>query len=153
MAGIPVWISTLREVVPGLTVRLSRYGLVLAKDMSHDLAIEWFLKSVLLYPWNWRAWLELSCLIRDGQHVRLQFIQLNNAATANDYTKLNQVQSKLQPHIMAFIFSVHCRQELHQSSTALLSEISQLLSVFPRSLFLQGQRALVLYRMKSAVFA
>ncbi|OBT74453.1 hypothetical protein VF21_06576 [Pseudogymnoascus sp. 05NY08] len=49
---------------------------------------------------------------------------------------------------MAFIFSAHCRQELHQSSTTLLSEISQLQSVFPRSLFLQGQRALVSYRMK-----
>ncbi|KFY99892.1 hypothetical protein V498_00459 [Pseudogymnoascus sp. VKM F-4517 (FW-2822)] len=105
------------------------YGLVLAKDRSHYLAIEWFMKSVLLYPWNWGAWLELSCLIRDGQH-------------------LNQVQSKLQPHIMAFIFSVHCRQELHQSSEALLSEISQLQTIFPNSLFLQGQRALVFYRMK-----
>lgn len=51
---------------------LSRYGLVLAKDRSDDLAIEWLLKSVLLYPWNWGAWLELSCLIHDGQHVRLQ---------------------------------------------------------------------------------
>ncbi|OBT88458.1 hypothetical protein VE02_03279 [Pseudogymnoascus sp. 03VT05] len=61
---------------------------------------------------------------------------------------LNQVQSKLRPHIMAFIFSVYCRQELHQSSTTLISEISQLQSVFPRSLFLQGQRALVFYRMK-----
>ncbi|OBT65218.1 hypothetical protein VE03_04782 [Pseudogymnoascus sp. 23342-1-I1] len=49
---------------------------------------------------------------------------------------------------MALIFSVHCRQELHQSSAALLSEISQLQSIFPRSLFLQGQRALVFYRMK-----
>ncbi|KFY45953.1 hypothetical protein V495_02721 [Pseudogymnoascus sp. VKM F-4514 (FW-929)] len=105
------------------------YGLVLAKDRSHGRAIEWLLKSILLYPWNWGAWLELSSLIRDGQH-------------------LNQVQSKLQPHIMAFIFSVHCRQELHQSSTAMLSEISQLQSIFPRSLFLQGQRALVFYRMK-----
>lgn len=50
----------------------SRYGVVLAKDRSHDLAIEWLLKSVFLYPWNWGAWLELSCLIRDVQHVRLQ---------------------------------------------------------------------------------
>ncbi|OBT51968.1 hypothetical protein VE04_07367 [Pseudogymnoascus sp. 24MN13] len=105
------------------------YGIVLAKDRNHDLAILWFLKSVLLYPWNWGAWLELSSLIRDGQH-------------------LNQVQSQLQPHIMAFIFSIHCRQELHQVSTSLVSEISQLQSVFPRSLFLQGQRALVFYRMK-----
>jgi anaphase-promoting complex subunit 8 len=49
---------------------------------------------------------------------------------------------------MAFIFSVHCRQELHQLSTSLISEISQLQSIFPRSLFLDGQRALVFYRMK-----
>ncbi|KFY42857.1 hypothetical protein V494_02208 [Pseudogymnoascus sp. VKM F-4513 (FW-928)] len=105
------------------------YGIVLAKDRSNDLAIDWLLKSILLYPWNWGAWLELSGLIRDVHH-------------------LNQIQSKLQPHVMAFIFSVHCRQELHQSSPALLSEISQLQSVFPRSLFLKSQQALVFYRMK-----
>lgn len=51
---------------------LSRHGIVLAKERSHDLAIDWLLKSVLLYPWNWGAWLELSCLIRDVKHVRIQ---------------------------------------------------------------------------------
>ena len=90
----------------------------MAKDRSYDLAIEWLLKSVLVYPWNWGAWLELSCLIRDGEQVRVQFSQFGSVIITNDGMKLNQVQSKLQPHVMAFIFSVHCRQELYQSSTA-----------------------------------
>lgn len=49
---------------------------------------------------------------------------------------------------MAFIFLVHCRQELHQLSASLVTDISQLQSIFPRSLFLDGQRALAFYRMK-----
>ncbi|KAK0111589.1 Anaphase-promoting complex subunit 23 [Cadophora gregata] len=105
------------------------YGLALAKDKNHDLAISWLLKSVSLYPWNWGAWQELTSLIRDGEHFKW-------------------VQSQLNPTIMAFIFSVHCRQELHLLSTSLVSEISQLQSIFPRSLFLDSQRALVFYRMK-----
>ena len=49
---------------------------------------------------------------------------------------------------MAFIFSLHCRLELRQASPALVSEIAQLQSVFPRSLFLESQRALAFYQMK-----
>lgn len=58
------------------------------------------------------------------------------------------VQTQLKPSIIAFIFSVYCRQELHQVNPTLVSEISQLQSVFPNSLFLESQRALAFYRMK-----
>lgn len=58
------------------------------------------------------------------------------------------VQSHLKPGIMAFIFSLHCRLELRQANPALVSEIAQLQSIFPRSLFLESQRALAFYQMK-----
>ncbi len=62
--------------------------------------------------------------------------------------QLNWVQSQLKPSILAFIFSVHCRLEMHQANPTLVSDISQLQSIFPRSLFLESQRALAFYRMK-----
>ncbi|KAH6630590.1 anaphase promoting complex subunit 8 [Chaetomium sp. MPI-SDFR-AT-0129] len=105
------------------------YGLVLAKDKNEDLAILWLLRSVSLYPWNWGAWQQLSSLIRSAQH-------------------LNWVQSQLKPGILALIFSVHCRLEMHQANPTLVSEISQLQSVFPHSLFLESQRALAFYYIK-----
>jgi hypothetical protein len=49
---------------------------------------------------------------------------------------------------MAYMFSVHCRLELHQANPTLVSEITQLQTIFPRSLFLESQRALAFYQMK-----
>jgi anaphase-promoting complex subunit 8 len=49
---------------------------------------------------------------------------------------------------MAYMFSVHCRLELHQANPALVSEITQLQTVFPGSMFLESQRALAFYQMK-----
>ncbi|KAI0874478.1 cell division cycle protein-like protein 23 [Hypoxylon argillaceum] len=110
------------------------YGMVLAKDQCNDLAKPWLLKSVSINPWNWGAWQELRCLVRDPRELDL-------------------IYSQLQPSIMAFIFSIYCRQELHQVSASLISDISQLQKIFPGSLFLQGQRALVYYRMQDLELA
>lgn len=66
------------------------------------------------------------------------------------HVQLNWVQSQLKPGILAFIFSVHCRLEMHQANPTLVSEISRLQSVFPHSLFLESQRALAFYRMKGS---
>lgn len=49
---------------------------------------------------------------------------------------------------MGYIFSIFCQQELHKRSSVMMTELSQLQNIFPGSLFLQGQRALVHYRMK-----
>lgn len=54
---------------------------------------------------------------------------------------------------MGFIFSIYCRQRLQQGSPSLLAELSQLQSIFPESLFLQGQRALVTYQLKGIYVA
>ncbi|KAI8953085.1 cell division cycle protein-like protein 23 [Xylaria longipes] len=104
------------------------YGMVLAKQQNRDLAMIWILKSVKINPWNWGAWQELYGLVRNAQH-------------------LDSICSKLQPSIMACMFSIYTRQELHLASTSLLSDISKLQIVFPGSLFLQGQEALVYHRM------
>lgn len=105
------------------------YGLISARDGNNDLAIHWLLRGVSLNPWNWGAWEELSDLIRDVRH-------------------LERIQCRLSPSIMGFIFSIYCRQRLQQGSPSLLAELSQLQSIFPESLFLQGQRALVTYQLK-----
>ncbi|KAI1118940.1 cell division cycle protein-like protein 23 [Nemania sp. NC0429] len=110
------------------------YGMTLAKDQLSSLAKTWLLKSVAINPWNWGAWQELCSLVRNSR-------------------ELDSIHAQLQPSLMAFIFSIHCRQELHQTTAALVSDISQLLTIFPRSSFIQSQRALVSYRMNDVLAA
>lgn len=39
------------------------YGIVLAKDKNTDEALQWFLRSVHLFPMNWGCWLEMTSAI------------------------------------------------------------------------------------------
>jgi anaphase-promoting complex subunit 8 len=45
------------------------YAIFLSKNKNEDLAKEWFLKSVHLYPFNWGAWQELSNLLNNSDEV------------------------------------------------------------------------------------
>ena len=45
------------------------YGILLAKNKNEDLAKEFFLKSVHIYPFNWGAWQELSNLLNNPEEV------------------------------------------------------------------------------------
>ncbi|GAB0143983.1 hypothetical protein EsHS_00004480 [Epichloe bromicola] len=123
-----------KQLVPikrALESRLARIPIRIdfSERRNNDLAIHWLLRSVSLNPWNWGAWEELSDLIRAVRH-------------------LERIQCRLSPSIMGFIFSIYCRQRLQQGSPSLLAELSQLQSIFPGSLFLRGQRALVTYQLK-----
>jgi len=45
------------------------YGIVLAKGKNEDLAKEWFIRSVNIYPFNWGAWQELANLLNSIEEV------------------------------------------------------------------------------------
>jgi anaphase-promoting complex subunit 8 len=44
-------------------------GIVLAKGKNEDRAIQWLIRSVHLYPYNWGAWLELNDLVGSVEEV------------------------------------------------------------------------------------
>lgn len=105
------------------------YGILLAKNKSEDLAKEWFLKSVHIYPYNWGAWQELSNL-------------LNNA------DELGEIIRLLPRHIMTFLFLIYTNQELGQVNEEVHHLIKQVEVYFPDSAFLKSQRALLYYHTK-----
>ncbi|EAQ86481.1 hypothetical protein CHGG_07734 [Chaetomium globosum CBS 148.51] len=39
------------------------YGMVLAKEKNDNLALDYLMQSVHLFPWNWGAWLEITNLV------------------------------------------------------------------------------------------
>ncbi|KAI0438631.1 cell division cycle protein-like protein 23 [Xylaria telfairii] len=98
------------------------YAMILEKQGNRDLATTWIVKSVQLNPWNWGAWQELCGL-------------------------LDEICAQLQPSIMAYMFSICARQEVHLPTPQLLSDISKMRIIFPGSLFVQGQEALVYHHM------
>jgi len=45
------------------------YGIVLAKGKNEELAKEWLIRSVNIYPFNWGAWQELANLLNTIEDV------------------------------------------------------------------------------------
>lgn len=47
--------------------------MVLAKEKNEEKAMEYFMRSVHLYPMNWGCWLEMTSLISRVEDVGLSF--------------------------------------------------------------------------------
>jgi anaphase-promoting complex subunit 8 len=62
--------------------------------------------------------------------------------------QLQQLTPVLPQNLMSLIFILHLNQELFQTTDEMYRQIDQLDSVFPDSLFLKTQRALILYHSK-----
>jgi anaphase-promoting complex subunit 8 len=45
------------------------YGIILAKGKNEELAKEWLIRSVNIYPFNWGAWQELANLLNTIEDV------------------------------------------------------------------------------------
>ncbi|KAL1302977.1 hypothetical protein AAFC00_003294 [Neodothiora populina] len=105
------------------------YGIILLKGKNEDLARAWLIRSVNLYPWNWGAWRELADLLESAE-------------------ELTRITAQLPKNIMTFMFHIYCSQELFQSNEQVYGEIDQISTIFPKSAFLQTQRALLHYHSK-----
>nr|POE65609.1 anaphase-promoting complex subunit 8 [Quercus suber] len=105
------------------------YGLFLLKSKSEALAQRWLLRSVNLNPYNWAAWLELASIV-------------------NSTEDLQSISQQLPQNIMTFFFHIYCSQELYQQTPAVLDSLVQMGNFFPRSAFLQQQKALLHYHAR-----
>ncbi|KAK5111318.1 hypothetical protein LTR62_005158 [Meristemomyces frigidus] len=102
------------------------YGVVLIKAKSEALAKQWLLRATNLQPYNWSAWLELASLI--GSQEQMQ-----------------QISEHLPQNIMSIFFHIHCTQELYQQTPEVFNTVAQMQTIFPRSAFLQQQKAMLHY--------
>tara|TARA_R110002003_G_scaffold145_6_gene13379 strand:- start:454 stop:2349 length:1896 start_codon:yes stop_codon:yes gene_type:complete len=105
------------------------YGIVLVKGKNEALAMDYLLKSVHQYTYNWGAWQELMSLLGTPE-------------------ELSQIVTRLPQNLMAFIFHVYASQELYSASEQIHTSLSQILDIFPASAFLKTQRALLHYHNK-----
>jgi anaphase-promoting complex subunit 8 len=105
------------------------YGIVLAKGKNEKAALEYLIKSVHQYTYNWGAWQELMSLLTSVE-------------------ELAQIITRLPQNLMAFIFHVYASQELYSTGEQIHISLTQILSIFPTSAFLKTQRALMHYHAK-----
>lgn len=105
------------------------YGLMLMKTKSEALAKQWLLRSVNTNPYNWSAWLELSSLIGSAE-------------------ELQQISEHLPRNIMTFFFHIYCSQELFLQTPEVYNTLTQIHGIFPKSAFLQQQKALLHYHAR-----
>ena len=105
------------------------YGMILAKSKIEEEAKKWLVKSVHLAPFNWGAWLELGDLVESMEDLR-------------------ELVKVLPENIMTFIFNIYQNQRLFQHQENLHRSVEDLQIVFPGSLFLKTQRALLFYHAK-----
>ncbi|SPQ21634.1 89fcb425-6c4b-4d2b-9d60-b63cbb50a124 [Thermothielavioides terrestris] len=105
------------------------YGMVLAKEKNDNIALDYLVESVQLFPWNWGAWLEITNLVS-----RIE--QLNNVA------------GRLPQNIMSFIFHANAAVNLYQQGPELATSLNDLLAIFPTSSFLLTCKALLCYHSK-----
>ncbi|EJT77311.1 anaphase-promoting complex subunit 8 [Gaeumannomyces tritici R3-111a-1] len=110
------------------------FGMVLAKSKSEAEAMQWFIRSVHLFPMNWGCWLEMTSLI-------------------TRVADLNQISPQLPQNIVSYMFHLHTSLELYQQGPNLAHSLDELLKLFPTSSFLLTCKALLEYHNKDLILA
>ncbi|KAK1599820.1 tetratricopeptide [Colletotrichum navitas] len=110
------------------------YGMVLAKEKNEDKAMDYFVRSVHLYPMNWGCWLEMTQLI----------------SRVDD---LSRIAEHLPQNIVSFIWHLYTSLELYQATPELANSLDSLMGIFPNSSFLLTCNAMLSYHSKDLVAA
>ncbi|KAG5520004.1 hypothetical protein PMAC_001080 [Pneumocystis sp. 'macacae'] len=100
--------------------------LLYLKQKQESLSIKTLIQSINIYPYNWGSWQELSMCL-------------------TGINMLNSITSALPDCFMKKLFLIYAILELHQSGEPLYRQIVELETLFPNSLFLKTQRALIPY--------
>ncbi|KAK5662773.1 hypothetical protein OQA88_6181 [Cercophora sp. LCS_1] len=110
------------------------YGMVLVKEKNDSAALEYLMRSVHAFPWNWGCWLEITNLIHRVE-------------------QLNKIAPHMPQNIMSFIFHANTAVNLYQQGHDLAASLNDLLDIFPTSSFLLTCKALLNYHSKDLLAA
>ncbi|KAK4688460.1 anaphase-promoting complex subunit 8, partial [Tremellales sp. Uapishka_1] len=104
-------------------------GLMYMRIDQRDLAIECFVQSIIEKPYNWSCWSQLGQLVKSAD----MFIDL---------------KERLPSTPMLTFFAITVMLDLHTATDLVTHMIQELLDIFPGSVHLQAQRAMVYYHMR-----
>ncbi|WVW82077.1 hypothetical protein I302_104082 [Kwoniella bestiolae CBS 10118] len=92
-------------------------------------AVKCLMDSVRLKPYNWSAWSQMAQLVYSAD----MFISM---------------KEELPSSTMLTFFAISCMLDLHTATELVMSMIKELLEIFPGSVHLKAQRAMVYYHMR-----
>ncbi|WWC66603.1 uncharacterized protein I206_100506 [Kwoniella pini CBS 10737] len=92
-------------------------------------ALKCLADSVRMKPYNWSAWSQMAQLVYSAD----MFISL---------------KEELPSSTMLTFFAISCMLDLHTATELVMSMIKELLEIFPDSVHLKAQRAMVYYHMR-----
>ncbi|WVR05711.1 hypothetical protein IAU60_002735 [Kwoniella sp. DSM 27419] len=92
-------------------------------------AVKCLMDSVRLKPYNWSAWSQMAQLVYSAD----MFISM---------------KEELPSSPMLTFFAISCMLDLHTATDLVMNMIKELLEVFPDSVHLKAQRAMVYYHMR-----
>ncbi|KAG8899319.1 Anaphase-promoting complex subunit 23 [Tulasnella sp. 403] len=92
-------------------------------------ATECLILSVNAYPWNWSCWLQLAAMIEDPE-------------------EWNNLQQHLPEHPVTKMLSLKIMIEFNAPPETLDESVNELSEMFPHSLFVRSQKALLAYHHK-----
>lgn len=124
-------------------------GLLFHRVSRRAEALECLIRSVNLYPWNWSAWLQLSACLEDHEEV----IHLKSKMliyTHIDLVKYTGISKHFPAHVVTRIFQIRFMNELHSPGDSEPNNVDALLRLFPGSLYLTTQKALIHYHQRGS---
>ncbi|WWC58343.1 uncharacterized protein I303_100883 [Kwoniella dejecticola CBS 10117] len=92
-------------------------------------AVKCLMDSVRARPYNWSAWSQMAQLVFSAD----MFISM---------------KEELPSSTMLTFFAISCMLDLHTATELVMSMIKELLEIFPGSMHLKAQRAMVYYHMR-----
>ncbi|ORX34176.1 putative cell division control protein 23 [Kockovaella imperatae] len=104
-------------------------GLMHMRVDQRQAAVSCFVQSVKERPYNWSCWSQMAQLVNSAD----MFIELKES---------------LPPSPMLTFFAITVMLDLHTATDLVMSMIKELLEVFPSSVHLNAQTALVYYHMR-----
>ncbi|WWD09188.1 hypothetical protein V865_007310 [Kwoniella europaea PYCC6329] len=92
-------------------------------------AVKCLMDSVRMKPYNWSAWSQMAQLVYSAD----MFISM---------------KEELPSSTMLTFFAISCMLDLHTATELVMSMIKEILEIFPGSVHLKAQRAMVYYHMR-----
>lgn len=135
----------------GLGSALLHYlrGVLLKRQNVSGQALQEFIISITLYPYNWTCWYELlNCLTRSDEALLLLKHLREKVKDSEE-----DVSEAKNEHIMLKFFKLSLFQEFSGNIDDFIEDLDYLLTVFPNFTFLKTQHALINYHYMDYVNA
>lgn len=125
---------------------------------QREAAMGCFVQSVKERPYNWSCWSQLGQLVKSADVVGvflldhrciLMFGVLSSSSSLVPADpQFIDLKERLSPSPMLTFFAITVMLDLHTATDLVMNMIKELQAVFPDSVHLRAQRAMVFYHMR-----